>query len=395
MSESVVDPAFHYHLPDGLIARDPAAHRPDAHLMHWDGRADRLVADGRVADLPDLLEPGDVLVVNDSRVLPARLRTRRPPGGGRVEILLTAPLADGSWRALARPAKKLAVGTVLDLETDDGLLAGALEVLTDPVDGEVTVAAPDADVADLAEAHGVMPLPPYITSARRDEGRDDVHPDDRERYQTVYARDTGSVAAPTAGLHFDDGLLARLAARGVAVERVTLHVGIGTFRNPDARDLADARLHAESFRCPASVMKAVAAARDAGRRVIAVGTTSLRVLETVARLDLPAPAPGARLEFGAGEARPLFEGEAVATDEGWNVAGRTRLFLRPPDVVTAADGLLTNFHLPGSSLLMLVACAAPGWRGLYDEAVARGRRFYSYGDAGLIMPLATPGGDAP
>jgi len=383
---------FQYDLPGDLVARAPAEHRSSARLFHWDGDAGRMVDERVVADLDSILKPGDVLVVNDSRVLPARLWTRRPPGGGRTELLLTDPAGDGCWGALARPARKLGVGDALDLETaDGGLLPGAVEVTAAAVDGRVEVRGIAADLADLADAHGTMPLPPYILRARRDDGLETLDPDDRERYQTVYARDTGSVAAPTAGLHLDDALLERLDNRGVTVVRTTLHVGIGTFRNPDADDLRDERLHAEVLHLGADAYRAVAAARRGGGRVIAVGTTSLRVLETVARLDLDADGPDLRVWGETPEdPRPLFSGEARRDGDAWVVRGRTRLFLRPPASLRAVDGLLTNFHLPGSSLLMLVACALRGshWRGLYDEAVDRRMRFYSYGDATLILPVS-------
>ena len=383
--------SYDYDLPAALVARVPAASRTAARMLHWDADRNVLAAETTVARLPGLLGSGDVLVVNDSRVLPARLRLRRPPGGGRVELLLTDPLADDGWGALAKPARKLNPGDVLDLETADGaMLPGAVVVMTAAVDGRVEVRGVAESLIDLAEAHGSMPLPPYILKARRDDGLEEGLPGDRERYQTVFADETGSVAAPTAGLHLDDELLARLDHAGVTVARTTLHVGIGTFRNPDPDDLRDGRLHAETFHMPAQTYRSVAGARRDGGRIVAVGTTSLRVLETVAALGLDRAGPDLRRwSESESDPRPLFAGEARREGDAWSVSGRTRLFLRPPAVLSAVDGLLTNFHLPGSSLLMLVASALGGeaWRSLYNEAVTRRLHFYSFGDATLILPV--------
>ncbi|MHB8079415.1 MAG: S-adenosylmethionine:tRNA ribosyltransferase-isomerase, partial [Candidatus Krumholzibacteriia bacterium] len=248
---------------------------------------------------------------------------------------------------------------------------------------------------------GELPLPPYIRRAGDDPELAARRARDRERYQTVFAGETGSVAAPTAGLHLEPAALDALRARGVTVEMVTLHVGPGTFRAPGPAELASGRLHAERFVCPPAVAAAARRARAGGGLVLAVGTTSLRVLETVRRLDLPAdppPAPAAARERhwpaadagrdGAGA--PLFAGTASPGPDGWRVTGETRLFLRPPDPVGAADALLTNFHLPGSSLLMLVAAMGGDatWRTAYAHAVAERFRFYSYGDAMLLLPAA-------
>lgn len=382
---AATEAAFRYDLPEGLIARDPAARRAASRLLRVDGEGS-VRGEAVFADLPGLLQPGDLLVVNDSAVIPARLDCVRPATGGRVELLLERPLDGGRWEVLARPARRLAAGEELALAAAPGRGVRLLE----RAGAGFVAAGLGADLVDLARDHGRMPLPPYILKARRADGREEDHPADRERYQTVYADRPGSVAAPTAGLHFDGELLARLAERGVGLARVRLDVGAGTFRNPDADDLAAERLHAESFRLDAAAWRAAAAARAAGGRVIAVGTTSLRVLETAARLGLDDTGPDRRTWPDDAAARPLFAGEAVREDGAWSVRGRTRLFLRPPARLRAVDGLITNFHLPGSSLLMLVACAvgADRWRGLYEEAVARGFRFYSYGDASLILPVA-------
>jgi len=345
--------------------------------------------------LPDILRAGDLLVLNESRVLPARLLTAREDTGGQVEILLIRPLApERTWLALARPTRRLRVGTRLVVGAagnGSGSIAHVLEIVELRTQGQVLVTA-DVDPGNLAEKWGVMPLPPYI---KRDHG-DLVSARarrDRERYQTVFAvpggSGAGSVAAPTAGLHFSDAILSALAGSGVRTARVSLHVGPGTFREPSAEQFALRRLHREYFHLPADTAARVAATRRDGGRVIAVGTTSLRVLETVARLDLPNGGPDRRT-FGStpGAGLPEFAGEAVRAKGHWEVSGQTRLFLRPPDQVFSVDGLFTNFHLPGSSLLMLVAALVGEkiWPLVYAHAVAERMRFYSYGDCMLILP---------
>jgi len=345
----------------------------------------------------------------------------------------------GAWRAMARPARRLRAGLVLQVaDAPAGAGAPALVVLGRDDEGFVTVAAGDPDagadgagadgatadaLVELAGRWGHMPLPPYI---RREAAGDAREASDRERYQTVFAADgpgaARSVAAPTAGLHFTPAVLAALADRGVATARVRLHVGPGTFQPPSPEQIAARRLHAEAFTLPAATAAAVAATRATGGRVVAVGTTALRVLETAARLPLPdvaadgtnwpsdwttwhsdgtngpadgttRPAGDADSQAGAAGDGGFFTGSARRVGGHWDLAGATRLFIAPPDRVTAADGLLTNFHLPGSSLLMLVAALAgePAWRGIYREAVARRLRFYSYGDCMLLLPGADAG----
>lgn len=383
---------FDFDLPPELIAQRPAARRTASRLLLVDRGAGR-AGEKPFTELDSLLRPGDLLVVNDSRVLPARLRLRRRPGGGAVEVLLVRPDGPRGWVVMARPGRRLRPGSVLETAAGDP----AVEIAGRLPGGYFLARAAVGDLAAVAEAHGETPLPPYI---RRDPGMvtAEVAALDRERYQTVYARDTGSVAAPTAGLHFDADLLRRLSERGVRTARVTLHVGPGTFRPPDEEDLRRGRLHAEVFRYPAEVDRELRETRAAGGRVIAVGTTSLRVLETVRRLDLESAGPDVRgWEPAPEDPDPVFTGSAVREEAGWRVEGMTRLFVRPPQEVPAADGLLTNFHLPGSSLLMLVAAfAGPGvWPGVYAHAVESRFRFYSYGDAMFIRPAggADEGGE--
>ena len=409
--------AYHYELPTELIAQFPTERRGDARLLLVE-RGGAVLGERCCRELPQLLEPGDLLVLNESRVLPARLWTRRA-SGGRVELLLIRPQNDTddpaiaaaasnsaagqSWRAMARPVRRLRVGEILSVVpasgADDAAPAPqnrtALGVVVREIlgDGFVVVAPLAGDLRAVAEERGEMPLPPYI---RRDAEVPDLarrRRDDRERYQNVYARTdqaaAGSVAAPTAGLHFSRRTLTRLEQCGVALAYVTLHVGPGTFRPPTAGQYRCQRLHREQFHFPAATDAALAAARRRNGRVFAVGTTTLRVLETVARLGLPDTRRDA-VHWGPGssDSEPVFCGEAIRQHQGWEVRGETRLFLRPPDVVTAVDGLLTNFHLPGSSLLMLIAAMAgdAAWRAAYTHAVSSGMRFYSYGDAMLLLP---------
>ncbi len=385
-----------FELPPELIAQEPPPERSSSRMLVVAGEG-MIRGEERFTALPDLLQPGDLLVLNDSRVLPARLLTLRPDTGGRVELLLVEPDSrPRTWLAMARPARRLRPGTRLrimappDRSHADPAAGQELEVTANLGDGRIMVQG-EEDPGQLARRWGIMPLPPYIK-------RDFMLPEhlklarlDRHRYQTIYAAEDpaggASVAAPTAGLHFDEHVLAALDGRGVGVARVRLHVGPGTFRPPDPDQIKRRRLHPERFTFPASLWGRMRAARSSGGRVIAVGTTSLRVLETVSRLGLDQaqaeevvfpPEPGSD---------PVFTGCARRVDDGWEVDGVTRLFIMPPAQVTAVDGLLTNFHLPGSSLLMLVASLLwPGdWRPVYREAVRRRLRFYSYGDCMLAL----------
>lgn len=345
---------FDYFLPQELIAQHPVTPRTNSRLMHVQ-RASQTFLSRHFSDLPNLLQSGDLLVLNNSQVLPSRLFGRKAPSGGEVEILLLHPDPAGGWSVLLRPGKRVRAGTRLLFGATAGPHLDAT-IAEKHADGRCRLEfAPGNDVLAFADAHGVMPLPPYIR-------RDTPLAEDRERYQTVYAREPGSAAAPTAGLHFSPELLQRLGDAGIRTAEVTLHVGIGTFAPVKTENPLDHVMHTERFQVPASTVEAVQRTREAGRRVVAVGTTSLRVLESVAR---------------------AHDGRLVAG------SGTTNLFLHPPARFFLTDALLTNFHLPRSTLLMLVsAFAAPGattGRDLvlraYQAAVAERFRFFSYGDA--------------
>lgn len=358
---------YDYDLPPDSIAQEAMEPRDRARLLrHHMGR--NRTDHGQVRDLPGILEPGDLLVVNDTRVRPARVFAKRT-SGGRVEFLFLGPVAgDGAlaWQTLVRPARKLRAGECLEVQ-GAGLQIRALEREVDE-DGELGAtwkvelldasgcALDQAGVEAACETMGRMPLPPYI---RRDGDEDARHAADRSRYQTVYAREHGAVAAPTAGLHFTSELLERLEARGVRLASITLHVGLGTFLPVTVEDPSEHPMHAEWYRVSDETVAAVKACRGRGGRVVAVGTTSVRALESCATDGT------------------LTSGE-----------GLTRLFLHPGCELHCVDGLLTNFHLPRSTLLMLVSALAGRERmlELYAEAIEEGYRFYSYGDAMLLLP---------
>ncbi|HEU4370629.1 MAG TPA: tRNA preQ1(34) S-adenosylmethionine ribosyltransferase-isomerase QueA, partial [Methylomirabilota bacterium] len=335
---------FDYHLPAEAIAQAPAETREAARLLVIE-RTRGTLADRRMVDLPDLLRPGDCLVVNDSRVIAARVLAE-DAGGRPVELLFLEAETPSRWRALVRPGRRCRVGAHL-------AVGGVrLAVVGIAADGARVVARRDGTIEDLLAAHGLPPLPPYIARHAKPVA------EDWERYQTVFARTPGSVAAPTAGLHFSEALLERLRARGVEVQAVTLHVGPATFRPITAPSVESHALPPERAAIPAATATAVAAAREAGRRVVAVGTTVARTLESAAAED--------------GRITPL-DGHATIT-------------IRPGHHFRAVDALLTNFHLPRSSLLVLVSAFAGRELilGAYRHAVAAGYRFYSYGDATLI-----------
>jgi len=301
-------------------------------------------------DLPDLLAPGDLVVVNRSRVIPARLLGQRSRGGEAEILLLRDKGTDGRWEAMVRPGRHLRPGQRVTVDEDLSVMVES-EALAADGRRQVRLLSKRRDVAAALERCGHTPLPPYIRRPDR--------PEDRERYQTIYAREAGSIAAPTAGLHFTPAVLARLRERGIETAELVLHVGPGTFRPVTAERVEDHVVEPEPFSVPAETAAAVSAARARGGRVVAVGTTTIRVLETVARAD------------GGIDAR---DGEAG-------------LVIVPGFAFRAVDALLTNFHLPRSSLLLLVSAFAGRERVLqaYAEAVRAGYRFYSYGDAMLIV----------
>ncbi|MBP8295930.1 MAG: tRNA preQ1(34) S-adenosylmethionine ribosyltransferase-isomerase QueA [Burkholderiales bacterium] len=339
---------FDFALPPELIAQAPAAERGASRLLHVRGGQ---LADCLFRDLPSLLDPRDLLVFNDTRVLRARLHGRKE-SGGRIELMIERILGPREALAQMRASHAPRVGSALAIGPCRLIVAGRDDRLYRVrIDGEGTLEG-------LLESHGEVPLPPYI--ARPATG------DDAARYQTVYATQPGAVAAPTAGLHFDQAMLAALAGRGIARAFVTLHVGAGTFLPVQSEDLREHRMHSEWFDIPAATVAAVAAARERGGRVVAVGTTTLRALESSAASD-------GVLRAGAAE---------------------TRLFITPGFGFRVVDRLLTNFHLPKSTLLMLVSAFA-GYaeiRAAYAHAIAGRYRFFSYGDAMLLeRGSAAPG----
>jgi S-adenosylmethionine:tRNA ribosyltransferase-isomerase len=348
---------FHYDLPPELIAQAPAPERDQSRLLVVQ-RPGGQVTDGWFRDFPRQLRPGDVLVLNDSRVVPARLRGRKAGSGGQIEVLLAEENAVNDWWVMLRPGKRVRAGTRLTFPAADGAVpVVAATVRAKNEEGLCRLQFESVpDVRDVLDALGEVPLPPYIERAGG------PSTEDRQRYQTIYAHPPGSVAAPTAGLHFTGAMLAQIRAAGVEVRFVTLHVGLGTFAPVKAARVEEHVMHAEAFALNEDTAEAVNAARREGRRVIAVGTTTVRVLESVA---------------------------AETTGELRATRGRTRIFIYPPFRFRVVDALLTNFHLPESTLLMLVsAFAAPGeTRGrelvlaAYAEAVRRRYRFFSFGDA--------------
>ncbi len=353
---------FDFPLPDELIAQHPAPARDQSRLLvlHRDAQA---IGHQSFRDLPGLLRAGDLLVLNDSKVIPARLRAANPLTGGGFEILLIEENSVNDWWAMMRPAKRARPGTeLLIVNSSSESTSVTATVIETNAEGHRRLRFNCADdIAGQLDTLGELPLPPYI---RRDARQ--LPPEDRERYQTVYAREHGSVAAPTAGLHFTEQLLDETRARGVETCHITLHVGPGTFAPVKAGRIEEHLMHHERFHVSPRAAALINAAKREQRRVIAVGTTSVRVLETLAR---------------------DHHGEIIGG------TGRTNIFIHPPAPFRIVDALVTNFHLPCSTLLMLVsAFAAPGEsRGrelilrAYAEAVARRYRFFSYGDAMLIL----------
>ena len=354
---------FDFDLPDACIALRPAEPRDAARMLVVRPGAQPGLTDRKVSDLADLLKPGDVLVLNNTRVIPSRLHGLRVRGetAARVEIMLHKRETASRWRAFARPAKKLNLGDLVSfgqIRSGSPCLAGQMDaiVVTKGEAGEVELEFElSGPVLDEAISRlGALPLPPYIAGKRQTDERDAVD------YQTVYAQQDGAVAAPTAGLHFTGELFRLLEERGISCEFVTLHVGAGTFLPVKAADTREHRMHAEWGSVSAEVAERLNAARAAGGRIVAVGTTSLRLLESAATSD--------------GSLTPF--------------AGDTAIFITPGYRFRAVDALMTNFHLPQSTLFMLVSafCGLETMHAAYRHAIMQGYRFYSYGDSSLLFP---------
>ncbi len=344
---------YDYDLPEELIAQEPPTERGSSRLLVLD-RSTGTLADHAFEDLPDLLAPGDLLVTNRSRVLPARLLGRRA-GGGQAEILLVRRREADLWEAMVRPGRRLRPGAVVEIGSGFQVRVEDIPgARSDDASGPsrlVRLVASSADPDSMIQRYGHVPLPPYIRRPDR--------PADRDRYQTVYAREPGSIAAPTAGLHFTAELFQRLESRGIQRAEIVLHVGPGTFRPVEVADVREHRVDPERFSLPEDAAAAISRTHREGHRVVAVGTTTTRTLEAAVTPD----------------------GELRAGDR------ETALVITPGHSFRVVDVLLTNFHLPRSSLLLLVSAFAGRKRILsaYEEAVRRAYRFYSYGDAMLLL----------
>lgn len=340
---------FDFDLPERLIATRPARPRSSSQLLV---ATPKTLTDAHAIDLPGFLRSGDRLVLNDTQVIPARLSgvRRRADAEARIEVTLLEPAADGTWSALLKPLRKLNEGEELLFEAG---LSAKLEARKDTI-GHLRFNLDGDDFDSALDRAGAMPLPPYIAGRRAADERD------REDYQTIWARASGAVAAPTASLHFDDALLAALDRRGVARSFVTLHVGAGTFLPVKVNDVAEHKMHAERGEITAAAAEEINATRAAGGRIIPVGTTALRLLETAASDD--------------------------GTLSAWQ--GATDIFITPGYKFRAADALMTNFHLPKSTLMMLVSAfmGVGRMRETYDHAIQQEYRFFSYGDASLLVP---------
>ncbi len=342
---------YDYHLPEELIAQAPLAER-DASRLLVIRRADQSLSHSSIKNLPEFLQAGDCLVLNNSRVLPARLFGIRTATGGKWEGLFLSTNSAGNWRLIGQTRGYLQIGETVSIPAPSPQETPLVLRMAEREAEGVWVMEPQASgsVVDLLNRYGTMPLPPYVTRS--------ATADDRDRYQTTYATQPGSIAAPTAGLHFTPELLARCRSQGISVANVTLHVGIGTFRPVNVPNLADHVMHSEWCEISEETAAQLSEVRRRGGRIVCVGTTSLRTLES---------------------AYPAV---------GWQAwSGETKLFIRPPYQFSAVDALLTNFHLPKSTLLMLVSAFAGVdlVRRAYAEAIEKRYRFFSYGDAMLIL----------
>lgn len=342
---------FDFDLPSELIAQEPLPERDGGRMLVVERATGRLTH-SVVRALPDFLDEGDLLVGNNSRVFSARLKGRKAETGGRVELLLLHPLKVDRWRALARPVRRLAIGQKILVAPrfDTAITDLTVVIVAIAAGGEVDVEVP-ADLLSRLAQYGELPLPPYIKTALRDE----------DRYQTLFAKETGSAAAPTAGLHITREMRHQLRVKGIEWAEVTLHVGLDTFRPPTVQRIADHVIHREWCRVPAATGMAVASAKEADRRVVALGTTTARTLETFGAIWNPTAPSAMEME--------------------------SSLFILPGYRWRLVDGLLTNFHLPRSTLLMMVSAFAGQElvRRAYAEAIERQYRFYSFGDAMLII----------
>ena len=359
---------FNFDLPEELIAQSPPEIRGSSRMLLFD-RATGRYQDNFFRNLPQILKPGDLLVLNDSRVIPARLYATRarsqqtqqnsPDPSGRIEVLLTQQLADREWTALVRPSKKIQLGErLLFHAADEAEPVLEAEILSASEFGERTLRfSPVPDFLAVLNKIGHMPLPPYIH-------REDSEAD-RERYQTVFSQHSGSAAAPTAGLHFTPEIITQLKRNGVQIETITLHVGLGTFQPVRAKSLEEIRLHSEHYTLPSATAEAINRAREEGRRVIAAGTTTTRTLEHCA----------------------FISADKILTPH----SGQTSIFISPGHEFKIVKGLLTNFHLPESTLLMLVSAFAGSQTGkelirvAYLHAIQERYRFFSYGDCMLLL----------
>ena len=373
---------YDYELPPELIAQHPLPNRSDARLLVV-RRGAGVIEHFHVRDLPDLLSPTDTLVLNDTKVVPARLTGVRTATGGRWQGLFLSADGHGNWEVLGKTRGKLSVGETITLHGDeqggDSVCDEQLTVVAKLTEGRWAVRPRSTDnVWAILERVGRVPLPPYIRGG-------EMVPSDLTRYQTVFAQTPGAVAAPTAGLHFTNSLLQQVRDRGLDVRRVTLHVGIGTFRPVSVERLDDHPMHAEFAMIDDETAAALVARRAAGGRIVAVGTTVVRTLESAALAAENAECARSK----ENSLRPESAETAGAPSSrlsGWS--GETRLFIRPPYRFRAIDVLLTNFHLPKSTLLVLVRTFGGDelMRRAYDEAIRERYRFYSYGDAMLILP---------
>ena len=337
---------FNFDLPEALIAQTPLEKRSESRLLIID-KATQTMTDQHFYNIIDELETGDTLVLNNTRVLPARLHGQKADTGGHIELLLLKNTVDDTWEVLAKPAKKLKNGTVISF--GDGRLTAT--VVDDTLDhgGRIVTFNYDGIFLEVLESLGEMPLPPYIHEKLKDQGR----------YQTVYAKENGSAAAPTAGLHFTDDLLAQIKAKGVNIAWVTLHVGLGTFRPVSVDNIEEHDMHSEFYILPEETAAIINATKTAGKRVIAVGTTSIRTLESVAQ------------KFGG----------KVQADSDW-----TNIFIKPGYKFQVVNAFSTNFHLPKSTLVMLVSAFAGREFVLeaYQHAIDEHYRFFSFGDAMFV-----------